>query len=49
MSSKEQRRTPWMTFESYADFIDPNNENLTVEGYPAPIRVFVKAVAWLIP
>ncbi len=45
MSSKEQRRTPWMTFESYADFIDPNNENLTVEGYPAPIRVFVKAVA----
>ncbi|MCD6532826.1 MAG: tRNA 5-methoxyuridine(34)/uridine 5-oxyacetic acid(34) synthase CmoB [Deltaproteobacteria bacterium] len=45
MSSKEQRRTEWMTFESYTDFIDPNNPSLTVEGYPAPLRVFLKGIA----
>ncbi len=45
MSSKEQRRTEWMNFESYADFIDPQNPELTIEGYPAPIRVFMKGIA----
>jgi len=44
MSSKEQRKTDWMTFESYSDFIDPGNQSLTIEGYPAPLRVFLKAV-----
>jgi len=44
MSSEEQRKTGWMTFESYRDFLDPGNPGLTVEGYPAPWRVFVKAV-----
>jgi len=44
MSSEEQRRTEWMTFESYADFIDPENPGLTVEGYPAPLRIYVKAI-----
>ncbi len=43
MSSQEQRRTPWMTFESYEDFIDADNPQLTVEGYPAPHRVYFKA------
>jgi tRNA (mo5U34)-methyltransferase len=43
MSSEEQRRTPWMTFESYEDFIDKDNPALTIEGYPAPRRVFFKA------
>ena len=43
MSSAEQRRTDWMDFESYEDFIDKNNPALTVEGYPAPCRVFLKA------
>ena len=42
MSSDEQRRTEWMNFESYQDFIDPQNSQLTVEGYPAPCRVFLK-------
>ncbi|WP_457575985.1 tRNA 5-methoxyuridine(34)/uridine 5-oxyacetic acid(34) synthase CmoB [Desulfomarina sp.] len=42
MSSKEQRRTKWMVFESYTDFIRPENPQLTVEGYPAPLRVFFK-------
>jgi tRNA (mo5U34)-methyltransferase len=43
MSSVEQRRTPWMDFESYEDFIDKENPALTIEGYPAPRRVFFKA------
>lgn len=43
MSAIEQRRTEWMTFESYSDFIDPQDPNKTVEGYPAPERVFLLA------
>ena len=43
MNRSEQRRTDWMVFESYTDFIDPDNPELTVEGYPAPIRVYLKA------
>ncbi len=42
MSNLEQRRTPWMIFESYEDFIDKNNPTLTIEGYPAPHRVYFK-------
>lgn len=38
MSSSEQRKTDWMVFESYEDFIDPHNPQLTIEGYPAPLR-----------
>ncbi len=38
MSSQEQRKTAWMEFESYEDFIDPENPQLTLEGYPAPLR-----------
>ena len=41
MSSAEQRRTDWMVFESYNDFLDPDDPSLTVEGYPAPARVFL--------
>ncbi len=43
MSGKEQRRTDWMVFESYEDFIDSSDPTLTVEGYPAPVRIFAKA------
>lgn len=42
MSGAEQRRTAWMTFESYDDFIAPDDSALTIEGYPAPWRIFVK-------
>ena len=42
MSGAEQRQTDWMTFESFADFIAPDNPAMTVEGYPAPWRIFVK-------
>ena len=34
----EQRGTDWMHFESLTDFLDPNDHNKTIEGYPAPLR-----------
>jgi len=41
-SLEEQRPTDWMTFESLPDFLDPNDYNKTIEGYPAPRRaIFV--------
>jgi len=43
MSSLEQRQTEWMIYESYEDFIDKENPELTIEKYPAPWRVFLKA------
>ncbi|MEW6427813.1 MAG: tRNA 5-methoxyuridine(34)/uridine 5-oxyacetic acid(34) synthase CmoB [Thermodesulfobacteriota bacterium] len=45
MSGEEQRRTDWMTFESYTDFLDPADPGRTVEGYPAPYRVYLKGIA----
>jgi tRNA (mo5U34)-methyltransferase len=35
---EEQRRTEWMQFESLPDFLDPRDNNKTIEGYPAPVR-----------
>ncbi|QEP44110.1 tRNA 5-methoxyuridine(34)/uridine 5-oxyacetic acid(34) synthase CmoB [Ectothiorhodospiraceae bacterium BW-2] len=40
---EEQRRTRWMVFESLADYLDPTNPALTIEGYPAPIRAIATA------
>jgi tRNA (mo5U34)-methyltransferase len=37
-SLEEQRQTPWMSFHSLAQFLDPNDRTLTIEGYPAPTR-----------
>ncbi|MGD8912394.1 MAG: tRNA 5-methoxyuridine(34)/uridine 5-oxyacetic acid(34) synthase CmoB [Candidatus Thiodiazotropha sp.] len=37
-SVEEQRSTEWMRFESLADYLDPVDRTLTVEGYPAPRR-----------
>lgn len=42
-SIEEQRATEWMTFHSLSDFLDPDNRDLTVEGYPAPRRVVILA------
>jgi tRNA (mo5U34)-methyltransferase len=39
----EQRRTEWIDTESLDDFLDKENKNRTIEGYPAPKRVYVKA------
>jgi tRNA (mo5U34)-methyltransferase len=42
---EEQRTTQWMTFESLADFLDPEDQTKTIEGYPAPIRATFVATA----
>ncbi len=42
-SIEEQRRTDWMTSESLADFLHPDDPRLTVEGYPAPLRAVIVA------
>ncbi len=40
----EQRKTKWINSESLEDFLDKDNPDLTVEGYPAPIRIYIKAL-----
>ncbi|MCI0505114.1 MAG: tRNA 5-methoxyuridine(34)/uridine 5-oxyacetic acid(34) synthase CmoB [Gammaproteobacteria bacterium] len=42
-TTDEQRATNWMHFESLADFLDPEDHNRTVEGYPAPKRAIFTA------
>jgi len=42
--SNEQRKTEWIKTQSLEDFLDPNDPTKTVEGYPAPKRVYIKAV-----
>lgn len=42
-SLEEQRRTDWMTSESLAEFLDPNDRSKTIEGYPAPLRAVLTA------
>jgi tRNA (mo5U34)-methyltransferase len=42
-STQEQRTTAWMRFESLRDSLDPENNELTVEGYPAPVRAALLA------
>ncbi|WP_114195136.1 tRNA 5-methoxyuridine(34)/uridine 5-oxyacetic acid(34) synthase CmoB [Edaphovirga cremea] len=42
-SLEEQRRTSWMTSESLAEFLDPDDQSKTVEGYPAPQRALLIA------
>lgn len=40
----EQRKTEWIDTQSLEDFLDPNDDTKTVEGYPAPKRVYIKAI-----
>jgi tRNA (mo5U34)-methyltransferase len=42
-SFEEQRVTDWMHFESLADFLDPEDSNKTIEGYPSPKRAVIIA------
>ncbi|WP_319558231.1 tRNA 5-methoxyuridine(34)/uridine 5-oxyacetic acid(34) synthase CmoB [Thiomicrorhabdus sp.] len=42
-SIEEQRPTEWMEWNSLESFLDPNDHNLTVEGYPAPLRAVMVA------
>jgi len=41
-TSNEQRKTDWIDGESLDNFLDPQDSLKTVEGYPAPKRVYVK-------
>jgi tRNA (mo5U34)-methyltransferase len=41
-TAEEQRKTEWIPGESLETFLDPDDETLTVEGYPAPKRVYMK-------
>ena len=42
--ANEQRKTEWIDTQSLEDFLDPNDPEKTVEGYPAPKRVYIKAL-----
>ncbi|WP_322619345.1 tRNA 5-methoxyuridine(34)/uridine 5-oxyacetic acid(34) synthase CmoB [Campylobacter californiensis] len=38
----EQRKTEWIDGQSLENFLDPNDSLKTIEGYPAPNRVYIK-------
>jgi tRNA (mo5U34)-methyltransferase len=42
--ASEQRKTEWIEGQSLEDFLDPNDSTKTVEGYPAPQRVYVRLI-----
>ena len=42
-TSDEQRATDWMTYHSLSDFLDPDDDSKTVEGYPRPVRAVMVA------
>lgn len=42
-TADEQRKTAWIDGESLGDFLDKDDENKTIEGYPAPTRAYFKA------
>lgn len=43
LSTAEQRCTEWAPIKSLKDFLDPSDPTLTIEGYPAPARIYVRA------
>lgn len=43
-TTREQRSTDWMQFESLREALDQNDPGLTVEGWPAPRRVVMTAL-----
>lgn len=42
--TREQRKTEWIETQSLEDFLDPADPSRTVEGYPAPLRLYIRAV-----
>lgn len=42
-TTQEQRSTDWMTFHSLTNYLDPNDPDKTIEGYPAPKRAIIIA------
>jgi len=43
-TQEEQRSTPWIEGQSLENFLDADDPSKTVEGYPAPKRVYIKAI-----
>jgi len=44
-TTEEQRKTPWMEYESLSDFLLPDDNTKTIEGHPAPTRAIFIAEA----
>lgn len=42
-TSEEQRKTEWLENESLSDFLSQKDQNLTIEGHPAPKRAVILA------
>ncbi len=42
--ASEQRKTSWIEGQSLEDFLDKDDSSKTVEGYPAPKRVYIKLI-----
>jgi tRNA (mo5U34)-methyltransferase len=42
LSMDEQRSTPWAPIDSLRQFLDPNDPEKTIEGYPAPYRFYLE-------
>jgi tRNA (mo5U34)-methyltransferase len=42
--ANEQRKTDWIEGQSLEDFLDPKDSTKTIEGYPAPARVYVRLI-----
>lgn len=38
----EQRKTEWIDGQSLENFLDPKDSSKTIEGYPAPKRIYIK-------
>ncbi len=41
-TADEQRKTDWIESQSLEDFLDVDDSTKTVEGYPAPVRGYVR-------
>lgn len=41
-TTEEQRKTEWVDGESLDHFLDSNDPGKTIEGYPAPLRAYLK-------
>ncbi len=42
-TTREQRSTEWMRFESLQECLDPGDSSRTIEGYPGPMRAALLA------